>query len=57
MGEIDMERTKNQPAKKQLGVLVDERLWREFRAAAIRQNKTASAYLEEAMRKALEECE
>ena len=55
-----MERTKNQPAKKQLGVLVDERLWREFRAAAIRQNKTflmASAYLEEAMRKALEECE
>ena len=50
-----MERTKNQePQKKQLGVLVDSGLWRQFKAQAVMQGKTASVALEEAMQAALE---
>lgn len=41
--------------RKQLGILVDERLWREFRATAIRLDKTATTFLEESMRKTLKE--
>ncbi len=58
MGEIDLKRataTTKQTRRKQLGILVDERLWREFRATAIRSGKTAGSFLEEAMRKALKE--
>lgn len=52
-----MKRTKtnNQPARKQLGILVDQDLWKRFRAMAIMRDKTATELLETVMRKELEE--
>jgi|GEM_PF-1757288 len=42
-----------QTKRKQLGVLVNPSLWREFKATAIRLDKTATKFLEQAMREAL----
>ena len=48
-------RKEQQRASRQLGIMVDQDLWRRFRAAAIMRDQTATELLEEAMRKALEE--
>ena len=52
MGEIDMKRQtpETKPNRKQLGILVDEKLWRKFRAEAITRGLTATAFLEMSMR-------
>ena len=50
-----MKKTKDQPMRKQLGIQVDVDLWKQFKAAAIMQDKTATELLNEAMRRTLEE--
>jgi hypothetical protein len=48
-------RKEQQPVGKQLGIMVDQDLWRRFRAAAIMRDQTATELLEEAMRRALDQ--
>ena len=44
----------DEPERRQIGVLIDFRLWRQFKALAVMRDITAGELLEEAMRLYLE---